>query len=297
MRQLCPYCGKLVDLPVDAAGREVPCPACQRSFAVPKAYAPTVSVDDKPPLPPGLVPPSGPEINAPAHGSEAGIVISARKMNWLGPIALTIALVSALAFSWVGSFPGGIRVFSQSPLDALFAAFTGSSFDTLQADEKAIRENIQWNGLLLPFFLALLAATALAWLTVIYPQPTVTTVPAPLAWLVAFHPRRHFFLIVLTTIALIFILIQCWRGFGLESAVHRIAQTRNSEALNAATTPYEIQKVEIRIGQEIGHFCLQDTLASRIGVWALILGLAFLLIRWWLDRRGDKPEPRLILRC
>lgn len=218
-------------------------------------------------------------------------------MNWLGPIALTIALVSALAFSWVGSFPGGIRVFSQSPLDALFAAFNGSSFDTLQTDEKAIRENIQWNGLLLPFFLSLLAATALAWLTVIYPQPTVTTVPAPLAWLVAFQPRRHFFLIVLTTTALIFLLIQCWRGFGLESAVHRIAQTRNSEALNAATTPYEIQKVEIRIGQEIGHFCLQDTLASRIGVWALILALVFLLIRWWLDRRGDKPEPRLILRC
>lgn len=296
MRQLCPYCGKLVDLPADAAGREVPCPACQRSFAVPKAYTPSVSVDDKPPSPPGLVPPSGPEAAAPAHGSEATIVVSSRLVNWLGPIALSIALVSALAFSWVGSFPNGIRVFSQSPLDALFAAFTGSSFDTLQADEKAIREAIQWNGLLLPFFLSLLIATALAWLVLIYPQPTVTTVPAPLAWLVAFHPRRHFFLIVLTATALILILIQCWRGFGLESAVHRIAQNKNSEALNAATTPYEIQKVEIRIGQEIGRFCLQDTLASRVGVWALLIGFVVLLIRWWLDRRGDKPEPRLSLR-
>ena len=104
-------------------------------------------------------------------------------------------------------------------------------------------------------------------------------------------------MISLTGFCLALILLQCWRGFALETAVHNYAvaqvHARQSEPLD---TSVKQQTEQIRISQEAGKFCLCDTLASTWGLIALWIALASLLIDWWLDRRGDKPAPQFIVR-
>src|SRR5476651_380481 len=98
MRQMCPYCGKLVDLPDDAAGREAPCPACGKPFAVPKSYAPSVTAAAEVKLPAAATSPPVAE----GELKECGFTISQTAVAWVPVIALTVALVSVLFFSWVG---------------------------------------------------------------------------------------------------------------------------------------------------------------------------------------------------
>lgn len=302
MRQLCPYCAKLVDLPDDTAGKETPCPACAKPFAVPKAYTPSVN-DERPAPPPGFVPPM--PANAPAampmpvvtgDTRECGFTISHGPASWIPVLSLTVTLVSVLFFSWVGSFPGGYRAFSQSPLQSLFATFSGNTLKSLEDAEKGIETNIRTNWLMLPFLASLIAATALAWLERFFPKPKVETVPAFLGWLVKFWPHRFLTLFTLTTLALVLILWQSWRGFGLETAIRDSANQKFAKAMEEADSSHKKQELSIGIGQEIGKYCLSDTNASVIGISALCLALESLCVYWWLDRRGSKPEPRVIMK-
>lgn len=290
MRQMCPYCGKLVELADNAAGRETPCPACGKAFAIPKAYAPSVgtpAVD----LPPIVTTASQAE---PGDDKAWGLAVSATFADWLPVVSLTVALISVLFFSWVGAYPGGYRAFTQSPLQALFASFDKNQMAILGEAEKDLEVAIKSNWLMLPFLLGLIAATALAWLERIFPNPTLTTVPAILGWLVKFHPRRHLMLTALSGLCLALMLGQCWRGFGLQNAVKTVAAAKFAKEDEAADNSAKKQEVPIKIGQEIGKFCLADTLASDVGMTALVLALEGFLFRWWLDRRGKTTPPRLV---
>src|SRR5579883_347174 len=155
MRQICPNCLKSIDVPESAAGGEYDCPACGKPFPVPRAYAPavfatppgpvvnpsaarTTSADpglptvpaagpvvNRPAPPPGLVPPAppppethtGPE---PAGGGPLrhhGFTLDPRVLPWLPVFCLALCLVLSF-FPWVGAYPGGYRVFSQTPWEA-----------------------------------------------------------------------------------------------------------------------------------------------------------------------------------
>lgn len=298
MRQLCPYCGKLVDLTDDKAGTETPCPACAKPFAVPMAYAPTVEVKPQPvpepaatkPIP---IPPAPDDVN---DVRERCITISPGIVAWIPVLALTAALVSVLFFSWTGSFPGGFRAFTQSPLQALFATFTENTIPSLQETEKNIESNLRSNWWMLPFLLVLVLATILAWFERLFPKPTLSTVPAPLGWLISFWPRRFLVLFALSALAFALIHIQSWRGFGLETAIRDAVAQKFAKEMDEADTSHKKQEVQIKIGQEIGKYQLDDTFASCFGRLALVLALIGLLLDWWLDRRGDQSPPRIILR-
>jgi len=294
-----------VDLPDDVAGRDVPCPACAKTFAVPPAYVPTVvsPVVDRPVPPPGLVPPTAamPSVaagglSAPANDEESALIFDGRVATWLAPVSLTIVFISTLFLSWVVSYPGGYRVFSQSPLQALFASFDGNTIVTLQDTQKSLEATISWNALMLPFMLCLFIVTVLAWLDRFFPKPSITTLPAPLGWMVKFHSMRHLVLIGLTAFCLALILIQLLRGFGLETALRSLASQKHNDALQTADNAVKKQEVEIAIGQEIGKWSLGGTLARNLGVIFLIVALESLLVRWWLEYRGPLPPPKLSLQ-
>ncbi len=299
MRQMCPYCGKLVDLPDDAAGREVPCPLCAKSFAVPSSYTPSVA-EEKPAPPPGLVPPAAATPEATLAGAlnddESAMTFDGRLAGWLAPISLTLTLVSALFFSWCVSYPGGYRVFSQSPIQALFASFDQNQISSMQEMQKSIIAVISWNWLMLPFLLALIVVTVLAWLDRFYPKPTILSLPAPIFWMVKFHTMRHTILIALTSFCLVLCLVQIVRGFGLESAIRTIATQAHAGDREKADNAMKSQVVDIAVGQEIGKWCLGGTLARNLAVIFLIVALESLIVRWWLEYRGPLPPPRLVLQ-
>jgi hypothetical protein len=299
MRQLCPYCGKLVDLPDTAAGSETPCPSCNRAFAVPKSYTPSVAAppaDDKPTAPPGLVTAASSQLPSTA-ACECSMTVPPRLLAWVPAFALTVALISVLFFSWVGSFPGGQRVFAQSPLQALVATYSRQSVAAVKADEEAIDKIIRSNWLMLPFLLALAAATTYAWLEQFFPEPGIQNVPGFLAWTIALWPRRHLIMVALTAVCLALILVQSWRGFALETAIHELAETRFAAEKAAATSTFAEQEVRIKIGQEVGRFCLDDTFASTVGFLALAAAFVTAGFNGWHDRRGRNVEPRIVLYC
>jgi hypothetical protein len=294
MRQLCPYCGQLVDLPAEAAGKETPCPACAKPFAVPMAYTPSVSN----PLPAAEEKPPSVAMPSPLGDQrECALTLSPRILAWVPAISLTVALVAVLFFSWVGSFPAGERVFAQSPLQALFADFSRKTVSAVQDEEKGLESLVRTNLLMLPFLVGLLIAVFYAWLERLFPHPTLQTMPSFLAPLISLWPRRFLLMISLTGFCLALILFQCWRGFSLETAVrdYAVAQVHAKQS-DPLDTSVKQQTEQIRISQEAGKFCLSDTLASTWGLIALWTALASLLLLGWLDRRGDKPAPRLILR-
>jgi len=300
MRQVCPYCSQAVDVPDSAAGTEAPCPACGKPFAVPKAYTPNVSVPvEKPTPPPGLVPPAPPvQQTATVSGlhDECGLTLSPQVIAWIPALALTVALASALFFSWIGSFPGGFRAFTQSPLQALFADFSVQSFASLQDTEKGLNSSIRSNWLMLPFLLLLILVTLFAWFERFFPDPKLGRVPSALSFLVGFWPRRHFVLIGMTFFALLFMYMQCYRGFALENALKEISTQKYAKELDEADTTHARQDVQVRAGQDFGRYCLQYTTANVVGHAMLWLALVMLILDCWLDRRAGKPAPRIVLK-
>lgn len=70
MRLICPHCMSGVTVPDDAAGTEVPCPNCGKSFPTPARYSPAVAPE--PPAPPPVPastsgPPPVPEVAPAPH--------------------------------------------------------------------------------------------------------------------------------------------------------------------------------------------------------------------------------------
>jgi hypothetical protein len=305
MRQLCPYCAKLVDLPESAAGRETPCPACGKAFAVPAAYAPSVSesaaaptAPPRPTPPPGLVTPAVVFESAVVYETDAterGVTLNPALVAWLPAILLTLALVLSLFFSAVGAFPGGLRILSQSPVEALVASVSSISVATLQDAEKAIKDAVRSNWLMLFYFGALFAATALAWFMRLFRNPTLQTVPAMLLGVLKLWPRRHFLLLLLSSAAFALLLVQTWRGFGLENAVKDTVNAKYAKQVEAADTTFSKQELQVKIGQEIGGFNLTHTTALDVSLLALLGATGFVLLDGWLSRRGPAPV-RLLVR-
>jgi hypothetical protein len=311
MRQLCPNCSKVVDLPDDAAGREVACPACAKSFAVPKGYAasvtpsltpltPTTPVDPaKPTPPPGLVVPPEP-VSAPSAPSaparEAVLSLPVGALTWVPAIGFTVALVMFFFFSAVVAAPGGYRVFAQSPVQSIFATFSSTSVAAVQDAEKALRETVRTNGLMLAVLFGLLIATAEAWLLLLFPKPTLQTVPAPLGWLVKLWPKRHMVLLTFAAGCFALLWLQSHRGFSLESAIRDHAANLHAKELEAADSSFKKQEVEIRIGQDVGKFCLTNTTALDVALIALLLTAIAVLLDWRQARNPGRVAAQLVWR-
>jgi hypothetical protein len=134
------------------------------------------------------------------------------------------------------------------------------------------------------------------WFERFFPDPKFGRVPAPLSFLISFWPKRHFVLIGLNLLALLCINIQCQRGFALETALNEISVKKFEKDLEDADTTHKKQEVQVRTGMEIGRYCLEPTLAARLGLGLLWLSLVMLVLDCWLDRRPGKPAPRLVLK-
>lgn len=325
IRQLCPNCFASVELPPDAAGSSVPCPKCQMPIAVPAAYAPSVAasgglpagggpVSPTPgpnpmsesiaPPPPGLNFPAVSAPPLPTFPSSAptdsprralGFCFRPLWLDWVPVVGLS-AILALTLFNWVGTYPGGIRVYSQSPWFALFGEISTNGLpDELLLDEKEVEGLVTGNRWLIAYLPLLIVATGLAWLERIIRDPNIGTIPGPLAWLPGLWPRRFPLLTALAAILLIILLVQCWRGFGLENAVKQKVSTIYEKQLAEADTTPKKQKVTVMMGQELAKYQLQGTTPLNVALGLHVIVLLGMLGRWWLHARGGKPYPELTL--
>lgn len=332
MRLICPHCMSGVTVPDDAAGTEVPCPNCGKSFPTPARYSAEVVPEPAPappPVPtPPAVPPSAPPAVAaapagyvppaplppvpPADGSgflpppgssdapvpagythSRGLTISPTALAWLPPILLTLALVFTF-FPWVGSFAGHSAVYTQRPWGSILNRGVSRNF----ALEKIIPptgwlERVTTDaGLMIPFLLCLVLAVVIAWADRVYRAGGQPRGRA----VQRMWPHRQGVVSALAFLALMFAVIQLSRGFGMERAMRQVVnESVADQRAKDPTLPTDPESVEYDVDQGLSRYHLETTTWAWLAVTFLALALVAAFLRWWLDRRTNRLPPRIVL--
>lgn len=309
MKQICPECLKSVDVPDSAAGTDFPCPVCNAKIAVPGRYAPAVAVPPPavvppPPAPPGLVPPAAAPVVPPAavypvgpgDGKDVGLTLSPKLVEWVVPIGLTLVFVLTF-FPWVGSYPGGYRLFMQTGWDTLTGGLAVNALPPdLEHVEKKLEPLMHTDGLMIPFLILLIPTMLLGWAEKFVHEVNPATLPGPLGWLPKVWPMRFQLLAVLSVLLLLLLVVQTLRGFGLEKAIGAYVGQNHESDVAAADTQAKKVKAQVQSGQELAGFAVQGTTWLALTLLAMVLVVLAILVRTWLANRGGKPYPRLALR-
>jgi hypothetical protein len=328
MNLICPHCQKLLTVPEQNAGQLMKCPMCNNTFPVP-ALPQTPIASGSTTAPPGadagaeifsLAPePAGAPSSAPRReernaGRAAAeparrvgpdkappplpgtdyqhvysLRISPRVVPLVAPIALFFILI-LLFFPWVGSYPGGHSVYTQSAFEMLGG---GHRYDVVGEKvlnyDKKITENIGLSGLMYLYVLLLLVTIALVVLPLIIKQRPIL-LPAALESIWPWRSQLAFAGMVLVFAVL---LLQSWWGFGLENAMRAIAYQSIAPPASTELTPEEQQQLEIKRGAKVGELSLQRAVSFRLAELFHLLAIAGTGLELWLERRGKRPLPRI----
>lgn len=305
MRLICPDCQKNFVLPDSDSGKPTACPLCGFHFVAPQIYSPPVAplppmqpVADIPavaadaPSPAPIANPTD-RLKAEGYAHSRRLTLSRDRLPTIPGFCLLLVLLVTL-LKWVGTWPGGYAGYSQNAWQTVTA---GMSRDTVTEKvmkaETLIRTNLHTNWWMLAYLVLLIAAILLTWADEIL-RLTSRKLPASLEPI-----RRHrpTIVSVLAVATLSLLVLQCALGFGLENAVRDMiaADATNQEALKAATTPEEIQIAEVTIAMQSARFPLEGTTWLRLAILAHLVAVIALVLEVILRRRGDKPEPGVMV--
>jgi hypothetical protein len=328
IKLICPHCMKPVPVPEDFTGREVTCPSCLKTFEAPARYNPAVLGEPPPPppvapppvpvpspalsptappiapvTPPGVAPPSPPVPAAAAvptptgegYTRSCGITISPRLVAWLPAVLLTITFICTF-FPWLGAYLGGYAVYSQSPWRALFGNASPNPVlaQYMPGDGAWLARVPADVGLMLGFLFFLIVALLFAWADRGLHSLDPRKVP-PLAKL---WPWRKTVITVAGGLAFVFVVIQLSNGFGMERAIRKSVRDNPeiAKAREEATgSPSKEAAVENRVDAEIAKFNLERTWWQDIAVVCLFVAVLAALLSIVLEKRGNKPPPKILL--
>lgn len=326
----CPGCGTVFAVPARynpvvaaagpplASGPSSPAPHSVPSERVPMSSVPT----DRPPPPPGLVPPAYPPPGTqleprlppepPVPSAPAGytrsfaLSLSPRVLAWIPAVCLSAIFILSF-FPWVGSYVGGTSVYSQT---AWRAAFGGQQSRVWQnvALADLMKRTAGWPGdvldrtpsdwlLLLPYLLAVFVAVLIAWAERMMADLDRTRLPPRLRWASGAWPYRIPIVAGLATLALLLLLIQLSRGFGLERAFEQTVSERFAAERQAnASSPQAQAAIDYKEKEELARYKLEHTTWLYLALILNILVVLAMVARSWLDRRGNKPPPRIVVQ-
>lgn len=308
MNILCPSCGKRVAVPDEAAGKPTPCPLCGTSFT-PPALTPAamdaapLPMPKAPPAPPPPAPPTYPppaSVSAPpAEPARAGdpcctMTLHRDWVRWLAPLALIAAFVLSF-FPWVGSYPNGSPVYTQSAWQAMRGGFKtadAAGADVMKKNE-ALTKNGGINGLLLLYCFLLIPAAMLS-VGVIATSLIDFTMPDVFKRI---WNHRDLAMAVLGVVLPLLLITPLFLGFGLETAAATAAEAAvpavAAPSEGATPNPLDSQKRDLRRDVEFASYALERTWWLRLALLAQGVALFGTAAMLWLNRRGDKPEPRI----
>ncbi len=237
---------------------------------------------------------------------------------WITPLAL-IPLWLLLFFPWVGVYPGGYGIYTQNAFQAMWGAYSRDQVGekALKSDEEtskfvqraidphkspsedevkglnldqAIQQNKGWgNWLLFPYLLIVLLALPFAAAPLVLEQASIRIPPVlELIW-----PWRSALLIGGLALAFLILLLELSTSFSLESHVKNVVNKSLETANEKASTPEEQESLRIREGLELGRFQLQRTGWLRWAVFFHLVAIAGAGLELWLEKRGQRPTPRL----
>jgi hypothetical protein len=295
----------------------VPCPKCGEPFPVAAQYTPavdpgagptpvTLTTADRPMPPPGLIPPvtntAAPPPPAPAgYERTRGFTLSPKALAWVPAACLTLIFLFSF-FTWVGSYADGYTLYSQSAWQTLSGAISVNA--TVPADaipeETDIMQRAHTSWWMVPYLLLLVLTLIAAWAERILGASDRAKLPPHVARLEGHvWPWRFAGLVALTAVLLLLLVLQSWRGFGLERAVWAHAADRAGVTAprdpDTPLTQREEREQEIRQGLIVNRFGLNKTWAYSLSILAHFVALIVLLALLWLDRRGNRPTPRVAM--
>lgn len=252
-----------------------------------------------PPTPPP-VPPPAPEAAASIprdYTRSVGFAISPKAVAWLPAILLTVTLFSTF-FAWIGSYLGGYAVYSQGPWRAAFGGTVKTEYAL--AERASIPSGWQdkltsdWE-LLVPFFLALILAVSFAWAD----RGLNTLDPRKVPPLARIWPWRKWVILALAALAFTLVLIQVCLGLGMERAIRQSirenpALVKEREEAGASQSKQAV--VANKEEQELAKYNLERTIWLYLALTCNALAVLLLLAHIGLERRGDKPPPRIVVQ-
>ncbi len=307
MRFLCPSCLKSVEFADTEAGKTVACSHCGHSFTAPQMYA--APTPEPVPVSPSLLPAPTPE-PAPAPKLEEPVVVASSTPSLPGlggyhrvhslPLNRRVCECLVLAsltliffltfFKWDGLYPAGYAAYTQNAWQSLFASMSVDPVSEMELKlEPLLNERLRPTMLLLLYLFLVIAAVALIWAeTVVKAFHLKLPVVAQRFW--SYRPTA---ISVCAGLSVLLLLIQSGMGFGLERALEDSVEASFKEQRDAAKTPEQTQRVEMKIAEESGRYHLRTTNALRLTFICHFLALAAIIGETVLIHRGSKVPPRV----
>jgi len=315
----CPQCGKSFPTPARYAAAVVPEAASaiaggtaaaggdssvipqpapgQHSPAPPPGYVPPTP---PPPVAPSgfLSPPAPPAIHPPAgYTGSVGFSLSPKVIAWLPLVFLTLTFALTF-FPWVGTYIGRAALYYQSPWSALWRDHNPNpALEKLAQETIITRDDLPRDWIMLPFLLILVLATVLAWAERLLQSTDPQKLPPPIAKI---WPSRHMIIAGLSVAIVVLILFQSLRGFALERSVRQVVRNnpelvKERKAAEDAGSEWKKAMVDYREEQDLLRFNLSRTTWMHLGVLFSSLAALSALGYITLEKRGDKPPPKVML--
>ena len=246
--------------------------------------------------PPGLVPPYRPAPPPmPAGLTRArGISFNPRVIAWLPAILLTITVLCTFG-PWVGMYLGGYAAYSQGPWSAMFGSPNPNPplIANMQTSGTWLDHfNSDWE-LMVPYLFVLFFATALA----LADRGFSTLDPRRIPPLAGIWQWRKTAILVFAALAFALAFTQVTNGFGIERAVRKTVHDQFAkEREEAAGNRAKLATVDYKEDQELARYNLERTSLLYLALTCNLLAVVTMLMHTALDRRGDKPPPRLVLQ-
>lgn len=302
MRVTCSHCHKIVTIDDKSAEQAVPCPLCGNIFTAPSLMN---ALPDEPkpvaaPAPPPPVVPVTPAVISPPRSDSTAqqtapaggmrFTVKQKVVRWLGPVGLVL-LFFLTFFNWVGAYPGGYAVYTQSGWQTMTGGFTTDAAN----DEVFARENELGKAssfstsmlfmLLLLIPAALIAAADLAEEYVTFAVPDIIQK----VW-----PHRLAVLSIISLVIFGLLTARCLTGLGIETAAPTMAENMVPPPKADPSSPETTKQKTIRDlkrAEEIARLGIRRTWGWRFAYAASALAVIGYGLELILQRRGRRPEP------
>ncbi len=229
--------------------------------------------------------------------------VRSRRLNpkvvaWTAPAAMVLVFLLTF-FPWVGMYPGGEQVAKQNGWQAAFGGHTVdrvyeglASWERLREGEGEQRvAKVPASGVLIVFVLVLIVAVvATVGACVVESDPRRFQLPPALSLL---WPRRHFLVSGLALLLFLLLVLELLKGFPIENKTAAVVD-RVFAAQRAEIKSDDGQRRKaLQEGETLSAYNLQRTTWLRLTVLLLLVAVVASLLDYWLQRRGNRPLPRV----
>ncbi len=313
----------MLTVPEQYAGQLMKCPLCAGTFTVPALPPPPSLAEPAPPPPPPAPPvshpdtyavkqelvtppappPSAPSVSPPAPSTSAvtssppppskppvgytrtrSVWISPRVLQWV-PAVCVVLIFLLQWFTWVGVFPGGVAAYRQGAWSAAFGTGEANlNVETIaRVDPKGVDVSVPLIFYVILFLLDLVLTTAVA----VIPFVQLPNLPPVVKQML---PYRWGIVAVLNLVVLLFLVLQLFLGFGLES-YWTAKVNKDIPAITEGKTDV-VQVNQANRGIQLGF--LERTGCLWLALVLHILAILAAALMYWISQRGEsRPVPKI----